>query len=293
MSRNGAGTLRYLWEAFKFRWNALALAGGVAAGVLSGRPDIVLPLIAAGELAYLSGMVAIPKFRQAIDVKAYNEDKPQIDEGEKKQVRRALGDMLAGLQPELRHRFQRLRARCLDMQRIARGVRGGAGAKGSDHMRVPSLDRLLWAFVRLLYSQQALQRFLDTTDEAQIAGRIEELGGKLATANESGDERIMRSLTDSLATAEMRIDNYRKAEGNAEFVQIELDRIEDKVQAISEMAVSNQDPDYISSQVDSVAASIGDTEKAIRDLNYITGLGDELEEAPSMLDADLGAVLEG
>ncbi len=292
MTSDGAGTLRYLWEAFKFRWNALALVGGVAAGVISGRPDVVLPLIAAGELAYLSGMIAIPKFRQAIDVKAYNEARPQVHDGKQKQVRRALGDMLAGLEPELRHRFQRLRARCLEMQRIAQGVRGGASAEGSDHLRVPSLDRLLWAFVRLLYSEQALQRFLDTTDDERILARIEEIGTKLETATEGGDERIVRSLTDTLATAEMRIDNYRKAEGNAEFVQIELDRIEGKIQAITEMGVSNQDPDYISSQVDSVAASMVDTEKAIRDLNYITGLGDEFEEAPSILEADLGTVLE-
>ena len=96
----------------------------------------------------------------------------------------------------------------------------------------------------------------------------------------------MRSLQDSIATAELRLDNYERAKKNAQFVTIELDRIESKIQALAEMAVNRQDPDLISSQVDSAAESMRQTEKAVSELQHLTGLADELQDPPAILDAD-------
>ena len=71
---------------------------------------------------------------------------------------------------------------------------------------------------------------------------------------------------------ELRLDNYGRAKKNAEFVTIELDRIEGKIQALAEMAVNRQDPDFLSSQVDSAAESMRQTEKAVSELQHLTGL---------------------
>ncbi len=97
---------------------------------------------------------------------------------------------------------------------------------------------------------------------------------------------MIRSLQDSVAVNELRLENYRKAKKNAEFVAIELDRIEGKIQVLTETAVNRQDPDFLSSQVDSVAESMRQTEKAMGELQHITGLSDELEEPPAILDTD-------
>ena len=88
-----------------------------------------------------------------------------------------------------------------------------------------------------------------------------------------GDDRIVKSLQDSIAMGELRLDNYGRAKKNAEFVTIELDRIEGKIQALAEMAVNRQDPDFLSSQVDSAADSMRQTEKAVSELQHLTGLG--------------------
>ena len=157
----------------------------------------------------------------------------------------------------------------------------------TDEIRAPALDRLLWAFLRILYSQQALQRFLAASDEPELRRNLEDLKARQARAKERGDERIGRSLADSVATGELRLENHRKAVSNEEFVGVELDRIEGKIQALAETAVSHQDPDLISSQVDSVAASMAHTEEAIREINQITGLNEQLSEAPAILNADL------
>ena len=39
---------RYLRTAFTYHWNLLYVGAGVAVAVISGRPDVVLPLVAAG-----------------------------------------------------------------------------------------------------------------------------------------------------------------------------------------------------------------------------------------------------
>jgi hypothetical protein len=101
----------------------------------------------------------------------------------------------------------------------------------------------------------------------------------------------VRSLQDSIANAELRLDNYERAKKNAQFVTIELDRIEGKIQALAESAVNRQDPDLLSSQVDSAAESMRQTEKAVSELQHLTGLADELQDPPAILDADLRQAL--
>src|SRR5262249_26377700 len=151
---------------------------------------------------------------------------------------------------------------------------------------------LLWLFLRLQISKTALDRFLQTMNEPEITRRIEEMRKNLAAAQTQNDERVVRSLQDSIASAELRIDNYGRAKKNADFVSIELDRTESKIQAIAEIAVNRQDPDFISSQVDSAADSMRQTEKAVTELQHLTGLADELDQPPAILDADLRGVLK-
>ena len=146
-------------------------------------------------------------------------------------------------------------------------------------------------------SKNALDRFLQTMNSEEVIARLEQLRKDLAAAQQPAagqparDERIVRSLQDSIAMAELRLDNYERAKKNAQFVTIEMDRMESKIQALAEMAVNRQDPDLLSSQVDSAAESMRQTEKAVSELQHLTGLADELQDPPPILDADLRQVL--
>ena len=64
------------------------------------------------------------------------------------------------------------------------------------------------------------------------------------------------------------------------------------IQVLAESSVNRQDPDFLSSQIDSVAESVQTTERAISELQAITGLVDEMQEPPAILEADQGKVLE-
>jgi hypothetical protein len=291
IGRREAGLPDYLKEAFLFRWNLLFFAGGVAAAALTPLAGVLLPLVLAGELAYLTGLVSVPRFRAAIDAKVHaagaQSEAAPIEPPE------SLLEMLAGLPQDARIRFQRLHARCLELRTIAAGVRGAAGdpGAGAESIRTPGLDRLLWLFLRLLLSKAALDRFLRSMSEQEISTRLAELRKNLAAAETGGDQRIVRSLQDSIASNELRLDNYGRAKKNAEFVSIELDRIEGKIQALAEVAINRQDPDFLSSQVDSAADSMRQTEKAVSELQHLTGLADQLQEPPPILEADLRQVL--
>jgi hypothetical protein len=292
----GAGMPDYLKEAFLFRWNLLFFFGAAAAAALTPLAPVLLPLVAAGEVTYLTGLVSVPRFRAAIDAKVHAAGKTGgVVTAQPPAV--SLVTMLAGLPAGARTRFEQLHARCREMRGIAAGVRGAAGdsASSAEDIRTPGLDRLLWLFLRLLVSKTALDRFLQTMNEQELTAKLADLRKSLAAAQAAppgGDDRVVKSLQDSLAMGELRLDNYGRAKKNAEFVTIELDRIEGKIQALAEVAVNRQDPDFLTSQVDSAADSMRQTEKAVSELQHLTGLADQLEEPPAILDADLRTALK-
>lgn len=280
-----AGVAEYLKRAFLYRWNILLFLGGAGAAILSPWPDALLPLITAAEVAYLGAMVSTPRFRSAIDASIYQEAREQTTSASKQ----SLQDVVGRLSFESRKRFEALRTRCIEMRVIASEVRGRGSAAPGDDLSTPALDRLLWVFLRLLVSQEALDRFLQRTSAEEIQARLAEAQSRLV-GHTAGDERIVRSLQDSVAAQQQRLDNYDRAKGNAEFVRIELDRIEAKIHALTESAVNRQNPDLLSSQIDSVAESMQSTERAITELQEITGMVDQLQEPPAILEADLRQV---
>ena len=141
------------------------------------------------------------------------------------------------------------------------------------------------------------QRVDDRADEAlqvridNLEARLADVRARLETAKAGEDDRVKNSLQDSVADAELRLDNYRKAAKDAEFVAIELDRIETKIQALIEMGVSRQDPDYLSHQVTAAAESMQHTEAAVNELQHLTGLADQIEEPPAILESTIAGLV--
>lgn len=297
-----AGMFRYLKEAFMFRWNLLIFGGAAAAAVVSGHADIALPLVAAAEVTYLAGLTSLPRFQGAIDAKSRAETRgttgaqPVVSAEVQANARDRILEVLKSLTEDRRSRFLRLRARCVEMSRIANAVRGETRDQSgaSTELRTPALDRLLWVYLRLLLSDQAISRFLQAADESGIDKTISDLQVKrkkradsVGEANQA-DDRIIRSLDDSITTAGARKENVEKSKNNAEFISTELDRLENKIQAVTEMAVGHTDPDEMSSRIDAISEGISQTEQTIRELQQITGVSDA-DTTPSILDTDLTA----
>lgn len=282
--------LNYLKRAFLSRWNLLLLAGAAAGALLTPWPDMLLPLVGAVELVYLGGLVSVPHFRQAVDAEVAA--RARVATGDARQPAAPVVEMLEGLGTDAQQRFIALRKRCLEMRSIAQSARP-QGAAGTPDLWTPALDRLLYGFLRLLGQQNSLRRFLKSTTEADLAQRLEEIKRKLVTAQAAGDERMIHSLQESVTIAEQRLDNYRKAEKNAEFAGLELDRVEAKIQALIELAANRQDSDLLSSQVDAAADSMHRTETTLNQLQQITGVTEDLDEVPAILDQPGRRVVTG
>lgn len=282
-----AGPLRYMGEAFKNRWNLLAFLGAVGAAVLSPWPDAALLLVSAAEVGFLGAVTSFPRFRAAVDAKLHQrQTAARVEQGTT-----SLATILRSLPLEARRRFEAVRARCQAMRVVAQNVRGGVGGDPSaDTSQTAGLDRLLWTFLRSLLSQAAIQQFLQSTDEKDLVARHDALNARLEAEGPRMDERMRRSLTESIATAQARLDNYRKAVANGEFLALEVQRIEESIHALVEMSVNRQDPDFLTAQVNATVDSMRRTEDTLTELQSLTGLTENLNTAPAILDAPVEVV---
>ena len=120
-----------------------------------------------------------------------------------------------------------------------------------------------------------------TQDIKRIEQRIATLDPQDTSAQA---QKIRGTLTDNLTTSQDRLSNYDRAQANYEFVELEIDRLENKITSLAEVAVNRQEPAYVSSQVDQVANSMLNTEKTMNDLQVFTGLEDLDDEIPILLD---------
>ena len=263
--------------------------GRCVCAALTPMPDVVLAFVAAGEMAYLGMLGTHPKFQAYVDA----QEAKQARAADSVSTQQALERITSSLPKELLDRFLALRSRCLELQQIAAELRQPGSADSPmplENFQIAGLDRLLWIHLRLLFTQFALTRFLKQTSEEQIQADIKRLEARLAqsTAPVVGDQdqRVRKALEDNLQTVRDRLTNLLKARDNLELVKLEIDRLENKIRSLSELAVNRQEPNYISGQVDQVAASMLETEKTMNDLQFVTGL-DTVDEAPELLRGDL------
>lgn len=285
--------LKYLKTAFLNRWNLLFFLGGTALAFLSGQPDVLLPVVVAAELGYVGLLGSHPKFQAYVDAQAAKSVRSEAELSNQRTVEY----VLKTLPREQLQRFQTLRAQCLELRQLSLDLkRPGmiAADMPLDQFQVSGLDRLLWVHLRLLYTQYALAKFLERTRAEQIQKTIDKLQKQLADLptdnSDPGRDRVRAALQDNLETNRQRLANWNKANENYQLIELELDRLENKIRSLSEMAINRQDPEFITSEVDHVASSLLDTERTMNELQFVTGLRPEESEAPSLLRVKATAV---
>ena len=281
-----AGFGRYIKKAFLNHWNLLAVGAGVVGAVLGVfglgvDPLIVLPIVAAGEAVYLGGIATHPRFQAYVDASDHKLEKAQ--------VKAATTDRIfKSLDPRSRARFEELRRRCQNLQTLAEGI-GPADLGAVSSMHSEGVNKLLWVFLKLLYSKRSLEMFLQTTDEMTLRANIDNVQNKIDRLGPQPEDteaeiKMRRTLDDTLKSANMRLVNWLKAQENHQYIQLELDRIDAKITSIAELAVNRQEPDFITSEVDGVAATMEQTESAMAELQFLSGLDDQDLAPPSFVD---------
>jgi hypothetical protein len=285
---------KYLKAAFVNHWNLLTFLGGAAFVSILGPVDILLPLVLAGEITYVGLLAAQPKFQKYVDA---HEAKQNRELGSA-QTQQVLQSITRSLPKPLLERFESLRARCIELRQIAIQLKHPGKSVAEmplDELQLNGLDRLLWIHLRLLFTQTSLSHFLQKTNEAEIEAdvarlekRLRELPAPDPTATQN--QRVRKAVEDNLETSRVRLANVRKAKDNYELVKLEIDRLENKIRSLSEMAINRQEPEFITGQVDQVANSMVETERTMNELKFATGLDALDEEPPELLR---GKVLQG
>lgn len=275
------GWLAYVKTAVKNRWNVLLLGGGVAASVLSGHPDIALPLVMAAEVAYLSMVAWNPRYRAIVDA----EQSWQGAEVEKKKAQERLGQLLGQLSRDRSVRFYDIKKRCETLRASFVGADATLTAVAKDQLA--SVDKLLWVYLKLLHTEQTLERFLGSVSDRELEAEISVTKRHLEILPPSGtdamEDKKRATLDDTLSTLQARRDNVVRAQKNYEFVELELSRIEHKLTGIVELAVNRQDPAALTVEVGAVADSVRATEDTIGELAMFTGLTQADLEVPEIL----------
>jgi DNA repair exonuclease SbcCD ATPase subunit len=280
---------KYLKAAFLNQWNLLAFLGAASFALLSGAADVWLPIVLAGEVGYLGLLGTHNKFQRYVDAQDAKAMRGNLSENAQTALRR----ILHLLPRELKQKFGDLRKRCEDLREIALDLKQPGTATSTnplDDVQLAGLDRLLWIYLKLLFTKHSLDRFFQTTREVRIRGeisRVEERIGRVEKSTNSRRDAMLETLEDNLKTCNDRLENFTKAKDNLELVELEIERLENKIRSLSELAVNRQEPEFISGQVEVVASSMLATEATINELEFVTGLHGQDDHVPALLRKEL------
>lgn len=281
------GLVRYIKAAFANRWNLLGLLGGFGFALASGHPEVGLPLVAAAELAWLGFVGTHPAFQNYVDVRENAARQAEMAGSADERMRKILNMLPRGAE----QRFRSLMKQCEEMRGITQQYRAahasGPGDASLAELQLDGLDRLLWLFLRLLYTEHSLNRFFETTTIDRIDREIQQLEKRIEREQDrpqtAARKRIAATLQDNLKTCHQRKANFEQARDSYELVKAEQQRLENKIRSLVEMGISRGDPATLSSQVDSVAGSIAETENTLSDLQFVTGLDHADETVPTIV----------
>jgi hypothetical protein len=269
------GFLDYLKAAFNARPmgmvvppNWVALAAAAMLGLLN--PGVWV-LGAGFELLYLFSLTNNGRFRRLVEGGKLAE----AARGAQTQIETLVAQLDAGS----RERYRALERRC---QAILKGQ--SSELAGSAAAQAEGLGRLLWIYLRLLRTRQAMNRALlesagpgGETLEARIARLERQLGSGRV------HDDLRKSLSGQIEILQQRLEKQREARSRLAFLEAELTRIQEQVELIREQAVLSTDPEALSHRIDEVAATLSGTTQWIQDQQQLFGETEDLLTDPPPL----------
>ena len=275
------GLTASLKRAFTWHWHLLGLGAGATVAVLSGAPLVILPFLAAAELGYLGFLGLNPRFQNVLKGQKKLPPPLPVD------PRQRFQQLMAFLNPADAERFETLRQRCMELVKLRRDMASKEGTSGADDLRVESLDRMLWLFLKLLHQRTGLEKFLGATKRATIEAELQSAEQQLATAQERDksaalpESRLATSIRDRVTTIRERLDNHHKAAESLELVTAEIDKTEQQITHLCEVGMTMSDSAGLSVQIDSISQSLQSSEKIFSEASFSQIYDDE--PAPPLL----------
>lgn len=226
------------------------------------------------ELGYLSVLSTNKRFQRFVGASQ------QLQTRQQWQAK--INALIQQLSGEDQQRYRALEVRCwtlLEQQHAIQAPSPGLLAQGE------GLGRLLWVYLRLLTTRQAINRILRApagtpNEPAGLEERIARLQSRL---QEPLSEELKKSLTGQVEILQQRLDKRREAKEKMAFLDAELMRIQEQVELVREQAVVSADPETLSKRIDQVTATLGGTSQWIADQQKIYGAVEDLMSEPPPL----------
>jgi hypothetical protein len=248
----------YLVEAFKSQYNLIAMGTAIGFAVLSGS---FLPLIVAAglELTVLPLMERFQRYQRARNREKEREAKRAgehlamlqcLSEGERRRY-----EELAGLADEIRQNY--------------------TGLDPSSQMLldevVHKLHFLLAFYLRMRSSVARYEEYFESTDPRRMQERIARLDQEIGRS----PERVKQVKSRTRTVLQKRMERYQKALENKQLVDAQTETVQEVLHLLRDQSYSMRDPRSITEQLDSLVSSAEETERGVRDMEELIGIGQD------------------
>lgn len=206
----------------------------------------------AAELLYLVGIGGNPRFQKVID----GERLLAAQEGWEGKVQAAVGR----LSKPGRERYRNLLGKCRLILGLGEAISGDSLGNARD-LRAQNLNQLLWIFLRLLSSREAIDDNVKGIARKELTADIARLEGRLAGVGAEADGALARSLQGTLAIQKKRLENLDRAAASLAVIDAELERIEQQVELIREESAVSGRPEFLSARLDAVTSTMTETSR--------------------------------
>jgi hypothetical protein len=227
------------------------------------------------ELAYLGTLATNERFQRTVTA--------EKQWAGRRQLQKRVDELIQQLSPEGQRRYRNLEARCgaiLDQQQKTAVIPSGLEAQSE------SLGRLIWMYLRLLLTRQAIEKIVRESaglgeEGNQLEDRVQRLETQLAGS--SVTEELRRSLTGQIDILKQRLQKRAEARDKLAFLDAELTRLQEQVELIREQAVLSTDPQLLSTRIDEITATLDGTNQWIQEQQKIYGATEDLLSEPPPL----------
>jgi hypothetical protein len=202
----------------------------------------------------------------------------------RQQWQRKIEEYVGQLSPDGQRRYHALERKFQEI--LEQQSRGAALPAPGLEAQGEGLGRLLWVYLKLLVTRQAIDRLISTTvqeDAERIQERIQNLQTRLKEAGLG--EELRKSLTGQIEILQQRVEKRREARDKLAFLDAELVRIQEQAELIHEQAVLSTDPEGVSQRIDQITTTLDGTAQWIKEQQKVYGVVEDLLVDPPMLSA--------
>jgi len=202
----------------------------------------------AGVVAFVGGRSASERFQKLVEGERLLARSGTAEEKLKAAYER--------LQPASQSRYRALVVVCREVL----GLGGGTSEGGLGDFRAGNLNQMLWLFLRLLASREAITDTLARIDRRQLEAGLESLKSRVAATTDP-EGALARSLRATLEIQEKRLANLDTATNSLAVLDAELERIEQQVRLVREESAVSRSPEALSARLDAVSSTLSETSR--------------------------------